>query len=141
MARFDDTARDATRVGEEKFAADQARVQAGFWNKVRGLVGRLRIVEDAVAAYYCALDPETPFRAKAILMGALAYFVLPTDVVPDILVTFGFVDDAAVLAYAYRQVAGHVQPRHRQRARAVLDQMDTDAETADAAPKQPGDRA
>lgn len=120
MERFEDTAREATEIGPEKFARDEARVRAGFWDKVRGLVGRLSFVEDAVAAYYCARDPATPFKAKAIAMGALAYFVLPADAVPDILVAFGFIDDAAVLAYAYRQIQQHVQPTHRELARQAL---------------------
>lgn len=120
MARFDDTARQATEVSPEKFARDEARVASGFWDKVRGLMGRLSFVEDAVASYYCAIDPRTPFKVKAVIMGALAYFVLPADVVPDILVAFGFVDDAAVFAYAYRHVAQHVQPQHREQAKSAL---------------------
>ena len=35
--------------------------------------------EDAVAAYFCAFDTNTPFRVRAMLMGALAYFVMPID--------------------------------------------------------------
>ena len=125
------TAESATRIGEDKFARDQARVARGFWPKVRALAGRLNFVEDAVAAYYCARDPQTPFRVKAILMGALAYFVLPADAIPDILVAVGFVDDAAVLAYAYRQVASAVQPRHRTAAQSALAELD-DSERADS---------
>jgi len=130
---YQDTAEAATRIGDDKFARDEARVAGGFWPKVRALAGRLGFVEDAVAAYYCARDPQTPFRVKAILMGALAYFVLPTDVVPDILIAFGFVDDAAVLAYAYRQVASAVQPRHRAAAQSALADLDRPEEERVAA--------
>lgn len=123
MTDYEDTAEAATRVDEAKFEQDKARVEAGFWPKVKRVLGKVSFVEDAVAAYYCARDPETPFRVKAILMGALAYFVLPVDVVPDVLVAVGLVDDAAVLGYAYRMVAKHVRPEHRDRARTALGDM------------------
>jgi uncharacterized membrane protein YkvA (DUF1232 family) len=129
MSDYEATAREATRVDADKFARDSARVNRGFWPKVRRLVGRIEFVEDAVAAYYCARDPQTPFRVKAVIMGALAYFVLPVDVVPDVLAVFGFVDDAAVLGYAYRFVASYVTDRHRDQARAALHDLDPSPES------------
>jgi uncharacterized membrane protein YkvA (DUF1232 family) len=60
---------------------------------------------------------------KAALMGALAYFVLPFDVVPDLLPFFGFADDAAVLLTTLRLVAGNLRPEHRDAARAALERM------------------
>jgi Protein of unknown function (DUF1232) len=38
-----------------------------------------------LAAYYCAFDRDTPTQVKAILVGTLAYFVLPFDVIPDVM--------------------------------------------------------
>jgi uncharacterized membrane protein YkvA (DUF1232 family) len=57
---------------------------------------------------------------KAALLGALAYFVLPVDLVPDILPVLGYADDAAVLATALRLVASHIRPEHREAARQAL---------------------
>jgi uncharacterized membrane protein YkvA (DUF1232 family) len=54
------------------------------------------------------------------LLGALAYFVLPVDFMPDVLPLLGFTDDAAVLVTALRLVAGHIRPDHREAARQVL---------------------
>jgi uncharacterized membrane protein YkvA (DUF1232 family) len=133
MADYDDTAFEATRVDPEKFARDEARVRQGFWPKVRRLAGRINFVEDAVAAYYCARDPDTPFRVKAVIMGALAYFVLPMDVVPDVLVALGLVDDAAVIGYAFSYVSKYVQPRHRDQARGALQDLETNQPSADDA--------
>ena len=56
--------------------------------------------EDLLAAYYCAFDKQTPRHVQASLLGAIAYFVLPLDFVPDMLPVLGFTDDAAVLATA-----------------------------------------
>jgi uncharacterized membrane protein YkvA (DUF1232 family) len=57
---------------------------------------------------------------KAALLGALAYFVLPIDLIPDILPVLGYADDAAVLAAALRLVASHIRPEHREAARQAL---------------------
>jgi uncharacterized membrane protein YkvA (DUF1232 family) len=54
------------------------------------------------------------------LVGALAYFVLPIDAVPDMLPLFGYTDDAAVLATALRLVASHIRPEHREAAQRAL---------------------
>ena len=60
---------------------------------------------------------------RVALLGALAYFVLPFDVLPDMLPVLGFTDDAAVLAAAIRLVWLHIQPAHRDAARAMLARM------------------
>ena len=57
---------------------------------------------------------------KATLVGALAYFVLPIDAIPDVLPVLGFTDDAAVLAAAIKLVASHIRPAHREAARNAL---------------------
>jgi uncharacterized membrane protein YkvA (DUF1232 family) len=76
-----------------------------------------------VAAYYCATDPGTPLKAKAILYGALAYFILPIDIVPDFILWLGFTDDAAVLYAAIRTVRSYMTDSHRLQARAAIDRL------------------
>ena len=105
---FDDTARN------------EDTVRRGFWVKVKRFGAGLPFVEDLLAAYYCAFDRDTPLQVKAALVGALAYFVLPFDAVPDLLPMIGFADDAAVLATAIRLVASSITPLHRAAARAAL---------------------
>jgi uncharacterized membrane protein YkvA (DUF1232 family) len=87
------------------------------------VAARLPFAEDLLAAYYCAFDYATPVQVKATLVGALAYFVLPFDAVPDMLPLVGFTDDAAVLLAALRVVAGHMRAEHRDAARAALARM------------------
>jgi uncharacterized membrane protein YkvA (DUF1232 family) len=103
-----------------RFERDQARVSKGFWTKLRRVAGRLPFLDLLVATYYCARDPATPLRAKATLFSALAYFVLPTDLIPDFMTGIGFVDDGAVLYAAVRAVADHLKPIHRERAKALI---------------------
>ena len=101
-------------------ARDEARVRRSFWSKAKRVAARLPFAEDLLSAYYCAFDRATPIQVKAALLGALAYFVLPFDFVPDILPVLGYADDAAVLAAALRLVASHIRPEHREAARQAL---------------------
>jgi len=103
-----------------KFARDRARVEEGFWKKLRRYARRVPFAEEAVAVYYCAIDPATPLQVKAVLFGALAYFVVPLDFMPDLMPWLGFTDDAAVLFAAIRTVTPHITDTHRARARRAL---------------------
>ena len=104
----------------EKLAKDPERVRKSFWIKIKRVAAKLPFAEDLLAAYYCAFDRETPRHVQAALLGAIAYFVLPFDFMPDVLPVLGFTDDAAVLATAIRTVASHIRPDHRDAARAAL---------------------
>src|SRR4029077_1914155 len=90
---------------------DTARRRCG--QKARRVAVRLPFAEDLLAAWYCAFARDTPMQVKAALIGALAYFVLPFDAIPDVMAMLGFADDAAVLATALRLVASHMRPEHR----------------------------
>ena len=105
---------------EQTAAWDQYAPQRAFWQKAKRLAGKLPFAEDLLTAYYCAFDHTTPLQVKAALVGALAYFVLPFDVVPDMMPLLGFSDDAAILLTALRMVTAHVRPEHREAARRAL---------------------
>jgi uncharacterized membrane protein YkvA (DUF1232 family) len=100
---------------------DEDGLKRRFWDKFWRVAGRIPFAEDLVAAFVCATDPSTPSRVKLVLMGAIAYFVLPTDAVADLLPLIGFADDAAVLAAAITQVAGSITEEHQAKARRILD--------------------
>jgi len=99
---------------------NERTVREGFWKKLLRVAGKIPFAEDAAAAYFCAVDPATPSKVKAMLFAALAYFVMPFDVVPDFIAGLGFTDDAAVLAMAIGLVAKHLKPEHMRQARAAL---------------------
>ncbi|MEM7214576.1 MAG: YkvA family protein [Pseudomonadota bacterium] len=100
--------------------ARENRVRSDFWAKVRKSAGRIPFMDDVVAAYYCALDPETPAKVRGTLLAALAYFVLPLDSIPDFLMGFGLTDDITVLTVALSIVSGHLKDSHREAARRFL---------------------
>jgi uncharacterized membrane protein YkvA (DUF1232 family) len=99
---------------------DETGVRRDFWAKLKRVGRRLPFAEDLIAAYFCTLDPATPSRVKFVLLGAIAYFVMPFDGIADFLPLVGFADDAAIIAAAIAQVADAITEAHRARAREVL---------------------
>ena len=106
-----------------RLVADEAELRRRFWKKLKGLVARLPFAEDLIAAHYCAFDRQTPLHVKAVLVGALAYFVVPADIIPDVLPIIGYSDDAAVLAAAIKLVSSHITSDHREAAQQTLARM------------------
>jgi uncharacterized membrane protein YkvA (DUF1232 family) len=104
----------------DRLAQDRESVRKRFWIKLKRVAARLPFTEDLLAAYYCAFDKQTPRHVQAALLGAIAYFILPFDFIPDMMPVLGFTDDAAILATAIRLVAAHITPDHREAARTAL---------------------
>ena len=119
MARRDDGIYlDPEIIGPEE--TREARVRDGFWRTVRRAARAIPFMDDVVAGYLAALDPETPRRVRFTLLAALAYFVSPIDILPDVLPLIGFTDDATVLVTALGLVAGSIKPEHREIAKRLL---------------------
>jgi len=104
----------------DRLAEDRESVRKRFWIKLKQVAAKLPFTEDLLAAYYCAFDKQTPRHVQLALLGAIAYFILPFDFIPDMLPVLGYTDDAAVLATAIRMVATHITEDHREAARAAL---------------------
>ena len=104
----------------DRLAQDRESVRKRFWIKLKRVAAKLPFAEDLLAAYYCAFDKHTPRHVQVALLGAIAYFILPFDFMPDMLPVLGFTDDAAVLATAIRMVATNITEDHRAAARAAL---------------------
>ena len=96
--------------------------EESFWKKLAAFAVRAgkEVVERALTLYYCLLDPDTPRRAKATIIGALGYFISPFDAIADVIPVVGFSDDLGVLVLALAAVAAHIKPEHREKARETL---------------------
>ena len=102
---------------------NEMRVRKGFWPKMRRTAARIPFAQQAVAAWYAAQDPKTPLAAKGLLLGALAYFVMPVDAIPDVFVGIGFTDDAAVIAAVLATLGAHLNPRRHDQAAQALKRL------------------
>ncbi|GLX65743.1 DUF1232 domain-containing protein [Paenibacillus glycanilyticus] len=113
-----DTDAWAAKIGDHE---EQLKyVNQGFWSKVRKYAGKVPFSHEAVSMYYCAMDPNTPTKVKATAIGALAYWILPIDLVPDIFPVIGYGDDATAIFVAYKAISSHITDEHRDKAEAFF---------------------
>lgn len=96
------------------------KVVARFWPTVKKALRAIPFIDEVVAAYFAMLDPQTPLKARLIVLGALLYFVTPFDLVPDVLLGIGFLDDASILAAAIASIRQSITEEHRAAARRAL---------------------
>ncbi|MEZ5448955.1 MAG: DUF1232 domain-containing protein [Thiolinea sp.] len=103
--------------------ADQQYSDESFWAKLKhyAIVAGREVVETALKLYYCMQDRDTPAWAKTVIGGALLYFIMPADAVPDFL-PGGYVDDLGALSGAVLTVASHIKEIHAAKARAKMTQ-------------------
>ena len=134
MTAFEDAAglREAAmgcEISVETLSEREQKVRRDFWGKLKRVAGNVPFVDDLVAAYFCAMDPATPMRVRGMLLAALAYFIMPIDVIPDIVVGLGFADDMALLTAVVGLVSANITPVHRAAAARALgkDLPDTNA--------------
>lgn len=106
-----------------RMAGNEAELRRKFWRAIKREAASIPFVEDALTAHYCAFDRRTPVYVKAALIGAVVYFIVPDDLIPDSIPVFGYLDDAAVLAGALKIFSSHIKPEHREAARRTLERM------------------
>lgn len=125
-AALQDTWRDSWQdiaALTRRMAADERDLRRDFWRKLKREAANIPYVENLLVAHYCAFDRHTPLYVKAVLIGAIAYFIVPNHLVPKNLPLIGYADDAAVIGAAIKIVALHVKPEHREAARRTLERM------------------
>lgn len=100
----------------EEFSED------GFWGKVikYAKTAGQEVIEKALWLYYAAQNTQTPAWAKTTIYGALGYFILPVDAIPDVLPGVGYTDDLGVLVAAIGAVSTYINNEVKQQATQKL---------------------
>ena len=106
-----------------RMTQDEAGLRRKLWRKLLREAASLPFAEEVLTAHYCAFDHKTPVYVKAILVGAIVYFVVPDHLIPKYVSLVGLADDAAVIALAIKAVSTHIKPEHREAARRTLARM------------------
>lgn len=96
---------------------NETKVKTEFWAKVKKCASKIPFLEEVVALWFCAKDAKTPKRVKTSIFAALAYFILPTDLIADFVPGIGYMDDATVIVRTLKSVHDHVSDEHRTLAR------------------------
>lgn len=98
--------------------------QQSLWDKLARYARQagLGVCERALWLWYTAQSPNTPKWAKRTAYGALAYFILPVDAIPDMIPIAGFSDDFSALSAALGVIAIYVTPEIKDKASTTLKQ-------------------
>ena len=97
----------------------------GFWYKIKRHykgIGK-KLIRLVFVLYYTLRDADTPKWARTIIIGALGYFILPLDIIPDFVPVVGFTDDLAAIILAIGSVALHIKGEHKEKAAKVLEKL------------------
>jgi len=87
---------------------------------VRRLALSINVIYAALLLYYVLKKPNIPLKTKGIILGALGYFIVPTDAIPDLIPVVGYSDDLGALVLALAQVSMHVDDDVKSKARRKL---------------------
>ncbi len=99
--------------------------ESSFWNKVLSMAKKagLKLIYLALLLYYTLESRNVSKTDKAIIIGALGYFILPLDVIPDYIPFIGYTDDMTILYYAYKRVKTNINDHIREKAKNKLDSL------------------
>jgi len=112
----------STTTNRDLVPYNESYSETRFWRKLSRFAvsaGR-EVVEKALFLFYAAQRPETPAWAKAVAVGALGYFILPADALPDIAPVIGYTDDLGILGLALATIAVYVDDGVRWRTQKTL---------------------
>jgi uncharacterized membrane protein YkvA (DUF1232 family) len=93
-----------------------------FWRKLRGMVASAgqKTLFSSLVLFHCLREHDTPAWARGVIVGALGYLILPSDLIPDILPGIGYGDDWSTIVVALGTVAAYIKETHKQRANEQL---------------------
>lgn len=95
-----------------------------LWDKLKKFAVKLggKSTYYALVLYYVLQSPTVTVSNKALILGALGYFILPLDLIPDVIPALGFTDDAAALGIAYKAIQASVSPDIEAKAQDKVDE-------------------
>lgn len=108
--------------------------EEGLWEKIQKYAKKAgsSVIYAVLLLYFTMKKEEVPMQAKATIVGALGYFILPFDLIPDVAPGVGYVDDLGVLVAALMTVVMHIDEDIKTQARNKLtDWFGDDADTSD----------
>lgn len=96
--------------------------ESKLWSKIKKVAASAgkSLIYNVLLLYYVMLEPTVPIAYKTMIIGALGYFILPLDLVPDVIPVAGYADDAAALAALVKTVNDCITPQIKAKANAKL---------------------
>lgn len=120
IANMTDSIAEEVEVVPEVYDSMAEVDERKFVRRIRRVASKVPFARHAVAMWHSMQDERTPIAAKGLILGALAYFMLPTDLIPDFLAGLGFTDDAAVMIATLKTISSYLKPEHYREAEVTL---------------------
>jgi len=113
---------DEVQYEEELEKSTKHYSEDKLWDKLIkfGKKAGSNVVYTVLLLYFTLQKPDVPMKAKAVIVGALGYFILPFDLIPDVAAGIGYVDDLAVLGAALLQIALYIDSDVKMKAKSKL---------------------
>ncbi|EJQ77943.1 TPA: DUF1232 domain-containing protein [Bacillus cereus] len=105
-----------------------------FWEKVKKYTKKAgtQAVYTVLLLYYVLQKDTVPMKTKGIIIGALGYFILPLDLIPDFTPVVGYADDLGGLGVALMQVVMYIdQDVKKQAKEKLVDLFGEDVDTSE----------
>jgi uncharacterized membrane protein YkvA (DUF1232 family) len=92
-----------------------------FWSKVGRVLKKAggKVIYCAILLYCVLKSPSVPEKYKFMIIGALGYFILPVDLIPDFIPVTGYADDLSALIACYKMVKANVTPEIEAEAKRI----------------------
>ena len=99
--------------------------ESSFWDKILKFAKRagIEVIYLALLLYYTLCSNTLSLKDKAIVYGALGYFILPIDLIPDYIPVIGLSDDFGVLIHAYNIIKDNINDDIRGKAKKKLSSL------------------
>ena len=109
-------------LGKELEKAAGNYSEEKFWGKLKkyGKKAGSSVVYAVLLLYYTLQKPQIPKKVKFVIIGALGYFILPIDAIPDFAVGLGYTDDLGAIVFALIQVAMYIDQDVKKKAKEKL---------------------
>jgi uncharacterized membrane protein YkvA (DUF1232 family) len=104
--------------------------ESGLFSKIGKVCKKagMKAIYYVLLLYYVLMDENTPWEHKGIIVGALGYFILPVDLIPDFIPVAGYTDDVAALTACIKTVMDNITPSIKKKALQKLTDWFVDVE-------------
>lgn len=111
-----------TESSNETNQYEKSYSEGALWDKIVKFasVAGIKAIYAVLLLFYALKNPKIPMKLKTIVLGALGYFIVPFDIVPDLIPIAGYGDDIGVVIAALVAIAFFIDDDTRAKAKAKL---------------------
>lgn len=99
--------------------------ESSFWQKIKDVASKIggTVTYNLMLLLEMAKSDEVPIKDKALIVGALGYFIFPVDAIPDVIAGVGYLDDMGSIAFVLGKIQESITPKIRLKARTATENL------------------